>query len=86
MGDVVELRPSQLDKLRDDHEFIADLARFAENILTEQQVRKKYHLFTDNIWNELGEDDQLIELIEAEKVRRSRDGSSKREKGPASGR
>jgi hypothetical protein len=76
MNNVVDL---QLARLEDNLEFVSDLCRFAENILTEQQVKKKYR-FTDDVWMRLGENDSLVEKIEAEKVRRIRDGSSKREK------
>jgi hypothetical protein len=60
-------------------ELIADCARFAEGTLTEAQVRKKYR-FNENAWEALGADDALVEAIEAEKLRRIRDGSAKREK------
>ena len=78
MGEVVDLH-SQLAHLEDNQEFIADRCRFAENILSEAAVRKKYRL-ADDVWEKLGENDALVEAIEAEKVRRIRDGSSKREK------
>jgi hypothetical protein len=64
---------------KDDNEFVADLARFAEGITDEAAVRKKYR-FDDEVWTSLGSDDELVRAIEAEKVRRIRDGSSKREK------
>ena len=78
MGEVVELH-DQLVHLADNQEFIADCCRFAENILTEAAVRKKYRL-AESIWEALGNDDILVRAIEAEKLRRIRDGSSKREK------
>src|SRR5262249_49664303 len=65
--------------LIENHEFIADLARYAEGLLSEQQVKKKYH-FDDATWERLGENDALVEAIEAEKTRRIRNGSTKREK------
>ena len=40
MGEV-ELQ-DKLAHLEDDLEFISDLCRFAENILTEKQVKKKW--------------------------------------------
>jgi hypothetical protein len=78
MGDVVDLKglPAHLEN---DLEFIADCCRFAEKLLTEAQVRKKYRL-PDDVWEKLGDDDKLVEKIEAEKIRRIRDGSSKRER------
>jgi hypothetical protein len=63
----------------EDHEFIVDLARYAEGSLTEQQVKKKYR-FDDETWLRLGEDDTLVERIENEKIRRVRDGSAARER------
>jgi hypothetical protein len=78
MGDVVELH-GQPAHLEENQEFVADCCRYAENILSEAAVKKKYH-FSDEVWTKLGEDDALVEKIEAEKIRRIRDGSSKREK------
>jgi hypothetical protein len=78
MGEVVELH-DQLVHLADNQEFIADCCRFAENILTEAAVRKKYRL-AESTWEALGSNDELVEKVEAEKLRRIRDGSSKREK------
>jgi hypothetical protein len=66
--------------LLNEEEFIVNLCRYAENILTEQQVRQKYHLFDNSVWESLGSDDALVEKIEAEKLRRIRNGSSAREK------
>ena len=57
MGDIVNLRGSpNPDNLTDNHEFIADLCRFAENILTEAQVKKKWR-FDNDTWSRLGNDD-----------------------------
>jgi hypothetical protein len=64
--------------LTEDHEFIVDLARYAEGSLSEQQVKKKYR-FDSEVWARLGEDGALCERIEAEKIRRVRDGSAARE-------
>jgi hypothetical protein len=63
----------------ENHEFIADLSRYAEGLLSEQGVKKKHH-FDDDTWARLGDDEALIEAIEAEKVRRIRNGSSARER------
>jgi hypothetical protein len=71
MGDALSLL--------DNHDFIADLARYAEGLLSEKEVKKKHH-FDDNTWARLGEDEALIEAIEAEKIRRIRNGSTKRER------
>jgi hypothetical protein len=78
MGEVVDLhgQPAQLE---DDLEFISDLARYAEGLFSEQDVKKKHHLSADT-WERLGNNEVLIEKIEAEKVRRTRNGSAKREK------
>ena len=78
MGEVVDLhgQPAQLE---DDLEFISDLARYAEGLFSEQDVKKKHHLSADT-WERLGSNEVLIEKIEAEKVRRIRNGSTKREK------
>ena len=77
MGKVVDLHPAA--NLTENLELVSDLCRFAELILTEQQVRKKWRL-ADDVWEKLGDDDALVEKVELEKVRRIRDGSSKREK------
>jgi hypothetical protein len=63
----------------ENHEFVVDCARYAEGLLSEKEVKKKHH-FDDDTWARLGENDALLEAIEAEKVRRIRDGSAKREK------
>ena len=49
-------------------------ARYAENILSEEAVKKKYR-FDDATWENLGTNETLIEKIEAEKIRRIRNGS-----------
>ena len=78
MGEVIELH-DQLVHLADNQEFIADCCRFTENILSEAALRKKYRL-AESAWEALGSNDALVEKIENEKLRRIRDGSSKREK------
>src|SRR5262249_62104849 len=65
---------------RENDELVSDLARFSEGILTEKQVRKKWHLFDESAWVAIGEDDLLVEMVEAEQVRRIRNGAAKREK------
>ena len=80
MGDVVNF-PISLDSDLG-RELVVDCVRFAEGVLTEQQVRKKYRL-AESAWEALGSNDELVEKIEAEKIRRIRDGSSKREKAQA---
>src|SRR5262245_39643742 len=65
--------------LIENHEFITDCARYAEGLLSKQDVKKKHH-FDDDTWARLGEDETLIAVIEAEKLRRIRNGSTKRER------
>ena len=78
MGEVIDLQ-SQLAQLEDNQEFVADLCRFSEEILTEESDQKEIPL-AESSWDALGSNDGLVEKIEAEKIRRIRDGSSKREK------
>jgi len=65
--------------LIENHEFITDCARYADGLLSEQDVKKKYR-FEDDTWARLGDNDALVEAIEAEKTRRIRNGSTKRER------
>ena len=74
MGEVMPFPKNLIDN----HELIADLCRFAEGIFSEQEVKKRHRL-PDAIWQQMADDDLLVEKIEAEKVRRIRDGSAKRE-------
>src|SRR5215475_14009630 len=77
MGDVVDLH-GQPVHLEDDHELIENLARYAEGLLSKEAVKKK-HRFDAATWEQLGENDALVEAIEAEKLRRIRNGQAKRE-------
>ena len=80
MGSVVNLCGSPIDLSGDlGREIVVDFARYAEGLLDEIVLRKKYR-FDDDTWEKLGKDDALVEAIEKEKVRRVRDGSSAREK------
>jgi hypothetical protein len=73
--------PNLAQLCRENDELIADLARFSENILSEAAIRRKYRdLLDDKDWEKLGKDDLLIEMVEAEKIRRTRNSSAKREK------
>jgi hypothetical protein len=65
--------------LINDHGFISDLARFAEGIVSQQEVKKKYRL-EESEWDALGENDALVRAVTEEKVRRIRNGTSAREK------
>ena len=76
MGDAAK---SLIDNL----ELITDCCRYSEGILTEKQVRQKYHLVDEATWERLGSEDALVEAIELEKIRRVRSGAAKREKAQA---
>ena len=76
MGEAVDLH-GQPAHPEDDLEFVADCCRYAENILSEEVVRKKWH-FDTATWARLGDNEKLIEAIEAEKVKRVRSGQQKR--------
>jgi hypothetical protein len=78
MGDVVDLH-GQSVQLEDDFELIENLARYAEGLLSEKDVKKRHH-FDNATWKRLGKNDALVEKIEAEKLRRIRNGQAKREK------
>jgi len=67
--------------LLDNHEFIVSLARYAEGQegYSEAAVRKRFRL-PDDVWQGLGNDEELVEAIEAEKVRRIRNGATARER------
>jgi len=77
--DDVDVDAANLPSLISNHEFIVDCARFAEGLVSEHAVRKKYRL-DEAVWESLEKDDALVEKIEAEKLRRIRTGSFKREK------
>ena len=64
--------------LANNSELIADLARFSEGVLTEQQIRRKWRHLDDNVWE--APDDALVDAVEAERVRRVRSGRAAREK------
>jgi hypothetical protein len=75
MGEIVDFKTASLI---DNDTFVSDMARYAEGSLTEKQIRKKYR-FDDATWEKMADDEILCEAIEAEKIRRIRDGSAKRE-------
>jgi hypothetical protein len=60
-------------------EFLTDMARFAEGILSEADVRRRHSLGNGD-WERLGSDDALVRAIEDEKIRRVRNGAHAREK------
>src|SRR5262245_60852070 len=55
-------------------EFLIDLARFSEGLLSEKQIKRKYRHFDADVWLRLGSDEVLVEAIEAEKIQRIRSG------------
>jgi hypothetical protein len=66
-------------------ELVRDLCRFQEGgILTEKQVKRKWK-FDEATWDALGgpDGDEVVRAVEAETIRRIRDGSAKREKAQA---
>jgi len=71
--------PDLPQKLLEDQSFIEDLARFADGVLTEKQVRQKWHFFDEAEWVTLAQSNELVEKIELEKTRRIRSGATKRE-------
>src|SRR6476660_10555961 len=75
MGDVVDLKPTQFE----DDELIENLARYADGTLNEGQVKARHHHSNED-WAAMGENDRLIELVEAAKLRRIRTGATKRER------
>jgi hypothetical protein len=77
MSDVISL-PIALDSDLC-RALITDLARFSEGVLTEAQVKKKHH-FDDSTWEALGDNEALLAEVDAEKLRRIRNGMAKTEK------
>ena len=63
MGEILELHHGQPARPEDNQEFVADCCRYAENILSEEAVRKKWH-FDNATWEKLGSNDALVEAIE----------------------
>ena len=78
MADIVDLKGRPVPT-PDDLDFVVEMARFAEGLADEAAIRKKFRL-TDEVWNRLGEDDNLVQAITDEKTRRVRNGACKREK------
>jgi hypothetical protein len=77
MGDIVELRGRPIPI--EDDELVENLARFADGTLTEAAVKATHHLSNED-WAAMGENDKLVELVEAAKLRRIRTGATKRER------
>ena len=74
--------PDLTKSLRENSELITSLCRFAEGLETESSVRKRWRL-SEETWELLGSDDELVRAIEEEKIRRVRSGQLKREKAQA---
>jgi hypothetical protein len=90
MADITTVPDDLAAHLIKNEEFILDLARYADGILTEEQIRRAYHVFSDDTWSALGECDELVEKIENLRIKRTRSGQTKKElaqkyvaKGPA---
>jgi hypothetical protein len=64
--------------LLENEEFLIDLARYADQICSEEQIRKKYRL-DESQWVKLAGDDELVRKIEDTRIRRIRSGATKRE-------
>jgi hypothetical protein len=73
--------PDLAQSCRENDELLTDLARFSEGLYTEKFICRKYRdLLSEDDWVVLATDDLLVEMVEAEKVRRVRNGSFKRER------
>jgi len=72
-------RPAPDRALIDNHELVTDLARFSETLLSESAIRKKWRL-SEETWELLGADDELVRAVEEERTRRVRSGATKRER------
>src|SRR5262249_13725936 len=72
MGDAAK-------SLLDNHEFITSMARFSEKLLTEAEVRNRYRL-PDDVWEGLGNDEELVSAINAKRAERVRNGACARER------
>ena len=70
---------NSLAALANDHEFLLMMARYADGLVSEAQVRKRYRL-PEQVWADLGQNDELAEAIELEKQKRIRSGATARER------
>ena len=62
MGDAVK---SLIDNL----ELITDCCRYSEGILTEKQVRQKYHLVDEATWERLGSRSREVRIYSPNSIR-----------------
>jgi hypothetical protein len=74
--------PDPTRSLRENLDLIQDLCRYAEGLDSESAVRRRWRL-PDDVWEKLGDDDELVRAIEEERARRVRNGSFKRERAQA---
>jgi len=75
------IRSSDTTPLIENHALIEDLARYQEGLVEKAAIKKKWRGVVDEkTWNELGGDDAFYDAIEAEKLRRVRNGQAKRER------
>ena len=79
-GMVKSSAPDLAAQLLADTQFVEDMARYAEGNLSEKFVRRKYASLTDDVWEQLGNDNSLVSAIEFERERRVRNGQAKRER------
>jgi hypothetical protein len=70
--------PDPTRSLRENHELVQDLCRYAEGICTESAVRKRWRL-SEETWELLGADDELVLAIDKARTQRVRSGALKRE-------
>jgi len=70
--------PDLAKSLRENSELVTSLCRFAEGLETESAVRKKWRL-SEETWELLGNDDELVRAIDELKIQRVRSGALKRE-------
>ena len=73
-------KPAWQHSLIDHHEFLTDCARYIEGLYSREQVKRRWRNIDDATWDLLGGDNELVDAISAESLRRVRDGSAKREK------
>jgi len=71
-------RPDLTKSLHENSELITSLCRFAEGLETESSVRKRWRL-SEETWELLGSDDELVRKIDELKTQRVRSGALKRE-------
>jgi hypothetical protein len=79
MGEVVNLHDRAIVLAAEDPDLISDLARFAEGLINEPNVRAKHRELDDTIWDSLG-NPAIVKAIDLERQRRIRDGSCARER------